>query len=408
MTDNRSFAGQPTTVAGDYAENYYETYAGAPYSYEEPHWKRFFGEIADRLIELFEPATSYDAGCAKGLLVRELLARGVDARGGDISAHAIEGAPPGLAEHLEVKDLTEPFADRYDLVTCIEVLEHMASEDSEAAIANICAATDVVVLSTTPDGYEEPTHVNVRPPADWARSFARHGFFRRADVDASFVSPWAVVFARARMTPADVVGLYETALTPVLREVVAKRQALLSVQRDLDEQSGPAFRARDAALAELAAARAETDRLREELAAASRRVADETAPLHERIARDDEQIAALQAHLDALGAADLQAERMNRLAMADELVGLRAELAQVRVHAETSVAAAGRDAERLRAVVAALQDELDRTRDRATDAAAAVAAKEAEFRASASWRVGRAVLFPVRGVKPALRRLLRR
>jgi hypothetical protein len=113
----------------------------------------------------------------------------------------------------------------------------MAPTEAEQAIDNLCAATDNVVLASTPHDFVEPTHVNVRPSADWAASFARRGFFRRPGVDLSALAPWATLFERRSLSPADVVRLYETELAPVREEAVVKTQALLDTQRRLDELS---------------------------------------------------------------------------------------------------------------------------------------------------------------------------
>ena len=145
----------------------------------------------------------------EGLLVRALANAGVDARGGDISEFAISGAPPELAARLEVRDLTQPLSQRYDLITCIEVLEHMSADQARTAVANLCKASDLIVLSTTPDDFAEATHINIRQAAGWAQHFAGNGFFRWTDIDASFVSPWAIAFGRADPTSVEVVVRYE-------------------------------------------------------------------------------------------------------------------------------------------------------------------------------------------------------
>ena len=50
----------PTIEAGtgsaDYSAAYFHGYSGPPYTYDEPHWKIFFGRIADSLVALFDPA----------------------------------------------------------------------------------------------------------------------------------------------------------------------------------------------------------------------------------------------------------------------------------------------------------------------------------------------------------------
>jgi SAM-dependent methyltransferase len=345
---------QGGTRSADYDDAYFRHQLGPPYTYEEPHWKEFFGTIADSVVAVLHPSTSYDAGCAKGLLVRALAERGVDARGGDVSEFAITEAPPGLAERLEVKDLTEPFTDRYDLITCIEVLEHMAPDQARTAIGHLCGATDRILLSSTPEDFGEPTHINVRPSAAWAQDFAAHGFYRRTDIDASFVSPWAVLLERAAPTPVEVVVGYETMIAPILREVLAKRQAVLQLQREIDDIGDEETTAtRDAVLAD---------------------------------------------------------EREKRLALADELIGVRAELAQNRVTVEHATAQANVEVVRLREVIAALEAELadararaDRAESRAALAEQAVLTRAeeltAEFRSATTWRIGSAVMAPTRAVR---------
>ncbi|HEX6463671.1 MAG TPA: hypothetical protein VFZ98_04435, partial [Vicinamibacterales bacterium] len=77
------------------------------------------------------------------------------------------------------------------------------------AIANIAAHTDDVLFSSTPFDYSEPTHVNVRMPEDWAEAFARYGFYRDVDFDASFVTKWAARFTRRNVPMQRIVRDYE-------------------------------------------------------------------------------------------------------------------------------------------------------------------------------------------------------
>lgn len=394
-----SVLGDLATDAGDYSAVYYHSYNGPPYTYDEPHWKNFFGAIAESLVALFGPATSYDAGCAKGFLVRELASRGVDARGGDISASAIADAPPGLAERLEVRDLTHPFDERYDLISCIEVLEHMSAHDARLAIANICAATDLVLLSSTPDGYAEPTHVNVRQPAAWAQDFAVHGFFRRTDVDASFLSPWAVMLQRTEVTTAELATRYEGYVAALSREVLEKRRALLDAQRLVDEQSAPA-------LQESASLRAQAEGLHAEIAGLN----GEIARLH------TQEIAGLHAEIARLRSADVLADNAAKLAVLDEVIGLRAELAEAKVEQDAYAEPLRQELADARASIETLTAQLATARAEIGTRPAggafgasrtvteAVAAKEAEMKGSRTWRIGRMVLGPAVALKRVVRR----
>ena len=119
--------------------------------------------------------------------------------------HATEAAKPFVREG----SIASPFDKRYDLIVCIEVLEHMPPAEAETAIANFAAHTGDVLFSSTPFDYKEPTHVNVRMPEDWAESFARHGFYRDVDFDATCVTKWAVRFTKRALPTHRLVRDYE-------------------------------------------------------------------------------------------------------------------------------------------------------------------------------------------------------
>jgi O-antigen biosynthesis protein len=203
-----------------YDASYYESYGprdeeGAllspPYRRGEPHWQEFFGAIADRIIEQLRPQTVLDAGCAIGFLIEELRARGVDAWGVDVSEWAIDQVPPALQPYCRVSVLTKEFDRDYDLIICTEVLEHMPGHEAEAAIANICRHSDTVLFSSSPDDFEEPTHLNVQPSDYWIGLFASQGFFRDLHHDASYVAPHAVLLHRQPWAVVDVAEAYERA-----------------------------------------------------------------------------------------------------------------------------------------------------------------------------------------------------
>jgi SAM-dependent methyltransferase len=186
----------------------YRNCCGQPYERSDA-WLTFFGTIADRIVADISPRRVLDAGCAIGMLVEALRVRGVDARGIDLSSFAIESVPDAVKPYVREESIAEPFGERFDLITCIEVLEHMQPEDADRAIANIAAHTDDVLFSSTPFDYKEPTHVNVRMPEEWAEGFARHGLYRDVDYDASFITKWAVRFTRRSSPIHRIVRDYE-------------------------------------------------------------------------------------------------------------------------------------------------------------------------------------------------------
>jgi hypothetical protein len=170
---------------------------------------QFFGRIADRIVSDLAPRRVLDAGCAWGLLVEALRERGVDAWGIDISEYAITQVSPDARPYCRVGSIADPIDERYDLIVCLEVVEHMPAPEADRAIENFCAHTDDVLFSSSPFDLREPTHVNVRRPEAWAERFARCQFFRDVDFDADFMTPWAVRFRRDSPSTTALVRRYE-------------------------------------------------------------------------------------------------------------------------------------------------------------------------------------------------------
>ena len=120
---------RPAVSFGRY---YYQHDCGIPYERNE-HWLAEFRTIARALVRRFQPATALDAGCAIGLLVETLREAGVQAAGIDTSEYAISQAHESVRAHLRQSSLADPIEGRYDLVTCIEVVEHMDPADAQNA-----------------------------------------------------------------------------------------------------------------------------------------------------------------------------------------------------------------------------------------------------------------------------------
>ena len=334
-TDSNSGA-EP--VGDDYDRRYYLHGLGLPYVESEPHWKRFFGEVADGIIRQLSPGTVLDAGCATGFLVAALAERGVDSSGVDISTYAVEHAVSGAEGRLQVRTLGETLGGPWDLITCIEVLEHLPVSDVQTAIDNICSATDRIVFSSTPHDFAEASHVSVKPTAIWVEWFGERGFFRGTDLDLSYLSPWALVLERRSLSPAQVAHAYETELEPLREEVVAKRAELLAASRRLGEL--------------------------------------ETALRGGRGLLSD--------HDPAF----ISADRV--LGLLDQIIGLRAELAEAKYQQDRTLRVA--------------RAEMRRSMQEAQDRALASEQRVEEVLSSRSWRLGQAVIRPARGLGRVLRR----
>jgi 2-polyprenyl-3-methyl-5-hydroxy-6-metoxy-1,4-benzoquinol methylase len=220
-----------------YGAHYYDTYSGGSYEYQG-HWREWFGSLADNIIRQFNPRTVLDAGCAKGFLVRALRERGVEAYGVDSSEYAVSHAGDEIKPHVWVGSITEPLKDRYDLITCIEVIEHLPAADLPAAASVLAEGSDRLLLSSTPEGSHlaEPSHISMRPPEDWAALFAGAGLLRNLSADVTWLTPWAMVLER-RPSPTlvEVVRDYERRIARDVREIYELRRSAIDQDRRLDE-----------------------------------------------------------------------------------------------------------------------------------------------------------------------------
>lgn len=249
----------------DYGASYYSNYWGGGGAYERnERWLKFFGDVADGIIRDFHPTSVFDAGCAMGFLVESLHNRGTDASGADISEYAISQVHPSVADRCRVASLTEPLDRRFDLITCIEVLEHIPPDETDRAIENLCGATDRILLSSTPGDFGEPTHLNVLPPEGWAAKLAAQGFLRDLERDVSYISPWAALYTRQDPSVVDAVRSYDRGWSRQRVEIAEVRQALQDSQARIGElEEGGGIGNRPELLAELDSRNEEILRLRD-------------------------------------------------------------------------------------------------------------------------------------------------
>lgn len=186
---------------GIYNEQYYAHHCGqVSYDRSNPEWRRFFGNVADQVMKAFQPNTMFDAGCAHGFLMEEFYDRGVEVAGRDISHFALSQVRPDIRNFTEYGTLTAEINGSYDIITCIEVLEHMTEDNSRQAIHNICSATNLILFSSSPDDFDEPSHINVRPTLWWLQRFADAGFAPLSDYSADYLT-WHAFFLHRESEP---------------------------------------------------------------------------------------------------------------------------------------------------------------------------------------------------------------
>ena len=257
----------PAATEPQFGRYYYQHDCGTPYA-RTPEWLAFFDKVADDIVARLSPTRVLDAGCALGLLVEKLRERRVEAWGVDISEFAIAQVHESVQPYCVVGSLTEPLPgelpEQFDLVTCIEVVEHMSPAEGEKAIARLTTLSDRILFSSSPTDFGEATHLNVQAPEHWSALFARSGFLRNVDFDPRLPTEWTTLYERATAEVGEVVRRYDRRLLRDREEIRDLRSTALEMQdrlHDLEDADAVA-EARDAALARAAAAESELAELR--------------------------------------------------------------------------------------------------------------------------------------------------
>ncbi|MCR5500025.1 MAG: methyltransferase domain-containing protein [Acetatifactor sp.] len=213
-----------------YNAEYYSSHCGKNYE-RNNGWEEVFDHIAKCITSGLEIHTAMDVGCATGYLVESFHKFGVAAEGIDISEYALSCVKEEMKDFCYRQSITEPLAKKYDLISCIEVLEHLRPEEISLAIENICNATDLVIFSSTPFDYDEETHFSVHSVDYWAEQFAYQGFYHDVKFDCAFISVQAMLFRRGEKSKIDLIRDYESILFQKTQETNSMRH-----HRDLNHQ----------------------------------------------------------------------------------------------------------------------------------------------------------------------------
>lgn len=168
---------------------------------EEFARESFYGDVADRIVNDLHPKTVLDAGCGAGYLVAALRDRGVEAYGIDPDGEAVSQAREDIRPYCVVGALHEPIdhsglPEKFDLITSVDVLEHMGEEDGKKAVASLCRMTDRILFSSNPDAHGEQPQGNARQREYWSRLFAENGFADDLNDRPTFLREYAVCYRR--------------------------------------------------------------------------------------------------------------------------------------------------------------------------------------------------------------------
>jgi hypothetical protein len=135
--------------------------------------------IVDAIVQVFNPKSVIDIGCAVGEVVKELRKRNIDAKGleGSLSVKPFLLVPERDVLFHDLRKPLPQMDQKFDLAICFEVAEHIEEEHSDAFLDNLSSLSDVVLMSAAPPGQGGHHHVNCQESAYWEAKMSSRGYF---------------------------------------------------------------------------------------------------------------------------------------------------------------------------------------------------------------------------------------
>ncbi|WP_431857349.1 class I SAM-dependent methyltransferase [Azospirillum sp.] len=153
-----------------YDPNFYAVQSGGSY--------RSARKIVPLVLEWTGARSVLDVGCGVGTFLRVFTEQGVtDVQGIDgdyVPRDRLLIDPARFRGH----DLATPFdfGRRFDLVSSLEVAEHLPDERADGFVEALCRHGDVVLFSAAIPEQGGTHHVNERWPSYWIPKFAARGY----------------------------------------------------------------------------------------------------------------------------------------------------------------------------------------------------------------------------------------
>jgi 2-polyprenyl-3-methyl-5-hydroxy-6-metoxy-1,4-benzoquinol methylase len=120
--------------------------------------------LADAILLAVGQEAMLDVGCGDGLLLHELLRKGVDARGIDTSPIAVRAARlPDRVKLDDFRDVSSPAP----VVLAIDVLHHLPEADVLAALQRLARLASRAILLRISTRADRPRHLTQRPREWW-------------------------------------------------------------------------------------------------------------------------------------------------------------------------------------------------------------------------------------------------
>ena len=162
----------------------FDSRSAAAFFSNREKYRPAYEKLGDSIVKHFPKCKLvYDAGSGQGFLVDALVKRGLGVIGVE---KEFEAALPYMSVESRCRifkgDITEPSVSpeqfgRFDLVTCVEVAEHIPAEDADKLVQHLCDQADQHILFTADaTDTENPHHVNCQPSTYWIDKFEKRGW----------------------------------------------------------------------------------------------------------------------------------------------------------------------------------------------------------------------------------------
>jgi len=124
------------------------------------------------------PTSVLDVGCGIGKWLKALEDHGITHVYGIDGVDIPEGDLLVSRSKFQVVDLRTEWRlpQRYDLIICMEVAEHLEEQYAESLVRTICLHSDRAVFSAACPGQEGQNHVNCQWPQYWQAKFNKCGY----------------------------------------------------------------------------------------------------------------------------------------------------------------------------------------------------------------------------------------
>ncbi|HVN89451.1 MAG TPA: class I SAM-dependent methyltransferase [Candidatus Binataceae bacterium] len=153
-------------------------YSAEFYSGQQKGSRRSAEQVVPLVLDLIPAPSVADVGCGVGTWLATFAANGVKQIRGIDGDYVDRSQLQIPADRFLPYDLAKPIKldERFDLVLCLEVAEHLDQADAPTLINSLVHLGPRVLFSAAIPYQGGTRHVNEQWPVYWAKLFARHGY----------------------------------------------------------------------------------------------------------------------------------------------------------------------------------------------------------------------------------------